>query len=51
LFGEANLVAEPSGAAALAGALASGVSGDGTSVAIVSGGNVDPVAYASYITE
>ena len=50
LFGEANLVAEPSGAAAVAGALASGPSGEGTSVAIVSGGNVDPVAYASYIT-
>jgi len=51
LFGEANLVAEPSGAAAVAGALASGLSGDGTSVAIVSGGNVDPVAYASYIAD
>ena len=49
LFGEANLVAEPSGAAAVAGALASGSSG-GVSVAIVSGGNVDPVAYASYIS-
>jgi threonine dehydratase len=49
LFAEANLVAEPSGAAAVAGALASGSSG-GVSVAIVSGGNVDPVAYASYIS-
>jgi threonine dehydratase len=58
LFSEANLVAEPSGAAAVAGALAlSGVEGlasassAGVSVAIVSGGNVDPVAYASYITQ
>jgi len=58
LFGEANLVAEPSGAAAVAGALAlrgveglaSGLSGE-VSVAIVSGGNVDPAAYASYITQ
>jgi len=49
LFAEANLVAEPSGAAAVAGALASGSSG-GVSVAIVSGGNVDPAAYASYIS-
>ena len=50
LFSEANLVAEPSGAAAVAGALARGSAG-GMSVAIVSGGNVDPAAYASYITE
>ena len=49
LFGEANLVAEPSGAAAVAGALAHGVS-DGASVAVVSGGNVEPEAYAEYIT-
>ena len=50
LFTEASLVAEPSGAAAVAGALARGSSGD-VSVAIVSGGNVDPAAYATYITD
>jgi threonine dehydratase len=49
LFSEASLVAEPSGAAAVAGALARG-SAAGTSVAIISGGNVDPAAYARYIT-
>jgi threonine dehydratase len=47
LFHEAHLVAEPSGAAAVAAALRTGGSG---SVAVVSGGNVDPVAYAGYIT-
>jgi threonine dehydratase len=47
LFGEAHLVAEPSGAAAVAAALRSGVPG---AVAVVSGGNVDPIAYASYIS-
>jgi threonine dehydratase len=51
LFGEANLVAEPSGAAAVAGALASGSSAGAVNVAIVSGGNVDPAAYADYITQ
>jgi threonine dehydratase len=50
LFSEASLVAEPSGAAAVAGALARGPAA-GTSVAIVSGGNVDPSAYASYISQ
>jgi threonine dehydratase len=49
LFHEANLVAEPSGAAAVAGALARG-SSDGGIVAIISGGNVEPEAYARYIT-
>jgi threonine dehydratase len=49
LFGEASLVAEPSGATALAGALAHG-SASGISVAIVSGGNVDPADYAKYIS-
>jgi threonine dehydratase len=48
LFGEASLVAEPSGATAVAGALAHGTGGAG--VAVVSGGNVDPEAYARYIT-
>jgi threonine dehydratase len=46
LFHEAHLVAEPSGAAATAAALRAAIPG---SVAVVSGGNVDPVAYASYI--
>jgi threonine dehydratase len=46
LFHEARLVAEPSGAAATAAALRAAVPG---SVAVVSGGNVDPVAYAGYI--
>jgi threonine dehydratase len=46
LFHEAHLVAEPSGAAAVAAALRAGGPG---SVAVVSGGNVDPAAYASYI--
>ena len=48
LYHEAHLVAEPSGAAATAAALRAGVHG---AVAVVSGGNVDPVAYASYIAE
>jgi threonine dehydratase len=46
LFHEAHLVAEPSGAAAAAAALRAGTPG---AVAVVSGGNVDPVAYAGYI--
>jgi threonine dehydratase len=46
LFHEARLVAEPSGAAAVAAALRAGVPG---SVAVVSGGNVDPAAFATYI--
>jgi threonine dehydratase len=48
LFQEAHLVAEPSGAAAVAAALRAGLPG---SVAVVSGGNVDPAAYASYISQ
>jgi threonine dehydratase len=46
LFHEAHLVAEPSGAAAVAAALRAGAPG---AVAVVSGGNVDPAAYSSYI--
>jgi threonine dehydratase len=46
LFHEAHVVAEPSGAAAVAAALRAGISG---SVAVVSGGNVDPAAYAGYL--
>jgi threonine dehydratase len=49
LFSEANLVAEPSGAAAVAGALARGSSA--SCVAVISGGNVDPAAYAAYIND
>jgi threonine dehydratase len=52
LFREASLVAEPSGAAAVAGALAQmSDTRSGATVAIVSGGNVDPAAYAGYITQ
>jgi threonine dehydratase len=47
LFHEARLVAEPSGAAATAAALRAGIHG---AIAVVSGGNVDPVAYAGYIS-
>lgn len=45
---EAKLVAEPSGAVALAGALAAGVDCDYT-VAILSGGNVDLGSYADIL--
>lgn len=47
LFREARVVAEPSGAAAVAAALREGESG---AVAVVSGGNVDPADYARYVT-
>jgi threonine dehydratase len=46
LFHEARIVAEPSGAVAVAAALRT-LSPD--TVAVVSGGNVDPDAFASYI--
>ncbi len=47
---EARLVAEPSGAVSIAGALAHG--GDAsTSVAVLSGGNVDRQAYAAILAE
>ena len=49
VFREARLVAEPSGAASVAGALAAGRSIDGTVAAIVSGGNVSPADFGSYI--
>jgi threonine dehydratase len=48
IAGEARLIAEPSGAAAAAGALAGGVAPD-KAVAIVSGGNVEPALYASIL--
>jgi len=47
---EARLIAEPSGAVAIAGALASGADPH-NSVAILSGGNVDPDAYAAIMAE
>jgi threonine dehydratase len=52
LFSEARIVAEPSGATAVAGALAhagSAASPAGAVVAVVSGGNVEPADYAGYI--
>jgi len=45
---EARLIAEPSGAVALAGAIAHKAE-PGSSVAVLSGGNVDPKLYASII--
>jgi len=47
---QARLIAEPSGAVAIAGALASGVDPHQT-VAILSGGNVDLDAYAAILAE
>jgi threo-3-hydroxy-L-aspartate ammonia-lyase len=47
LHREAGLVVEPSGAAATAAVLAAGPAGDGV-VAIVSGGNVESDAFATY---
>ncbi len=46
---EARLVAEPSGAVAAAGALAHGAD-PARSVAILSGGNVDPAVYAAILS-
>ncbi len=50
IAGEARLIAEPSGAVAIAGALAHGAD-PAKSVAILSGGNVDPAAYAAALAE
>lgn len=47
---EARLIAEPSGATALAGALALGLEPAKT-VAIVSGGNVEPALYAAILAQ
>jgi threonine dehydratase len=47
LFHDAHIVAEPSGAAAVAAALQAGVSG---AVAVVSGGNVDADAFTRYLS-
>jgi threonine dehydratase len=51
LFERARIVAEPSGAIAVAAALADASSEPGARVAIISGGNVEPSAFARYITE
>lgn len=47
LFREARLVVEPSGAVTVAAARARGVTG--VAVAVLSGGNVEPSAYARYL--
>lgn len=47
LFRQARLVVEPSGAITVAAARARGC--DGTTVAVLSGGNVEPSAYAAYL--
>jgi threonine dehydratase len=47
---EARLIAEPSGAVALAGALKLGLESE-TSIAILSGGNVEPGLYASILSQ
>ena len=44
-----KLVVEPGGAAALAAALAGKVSLDGCTAIVLSGGNVDPAAFAEVI--
>lgn len=49
LFATAKIVVEPSGAASTAGVLAYGAP-DGTTVAVVSGGNVAPEDFAGYIS-
>jgi threonine dehydratase len=49
LFDNANVVAEPSGAASVAAVLRERPAGSGV-VAVISGGNVPPEDYASYIT-
>ena len=49
LFAEARIVAEPSGAAAVAGALQAGIEPGGGTVALISGGNVEPKDFARYI--
>ena len=51
LFAEARLVAEPSGAVSVAGALAAAGDHPLPAVAVVSGGNVDADRYISCLTE
>jgi threonine dehydratase len=51
LFAEAKLVVEPSGAITVAAGLAAlGRGSDGPAVAVLSGGNVAPDAFARYLT-
>jgi threonine dehydratase len=50
-FAKLRLVVEPGGAAALAAVLAGKVAADGRTAVILSGGNVDPVAFATVISE
>ena len=45
-FARLRLVVEPGGAAALAAALAGQVAPDGRTAIVLSGGNVDPAAFA-----
>jgi threonine dehydratase len=52
LFREAKVVVEPSGAITVAAALAAaGTPAAGAAVAVLSGGNVEPEAFAKYLTE
>lgn len=51
LFRHAKIVAEPSGAASVAGALAYGDGDQSDTVAVISGGNVGPEDFARYITQ
>jgi threonine dehydratase len=50
LFGEAKIVAEPSGAVTVAAALAETAAFTPPVVAIISGGNIDPSVAASYLS-
>lgn len=50
-FDKLRLVVEPGGAAALAAVLAGKVPADGRTAVILSGGNVDPAAYARIVME
>ncbi|WP_421838397.1 threonine ammonia-lyase [Novosphingobium sp.] len=50
-FSKLHLVVEPGGAAALAAVLAGKVSVDGRTAVVLSGGNVDPAAFASVIAD
>lgn len=49
-FSRLRLVIEPGGAAGLAAVLSGKVPSDGTTVVILSGGNVDPAAFAAVIS-
>jgi threonine dehydratase len=50
LFRHAKIVAEPSGATSVAGAIACGDGGHADTVAVISGGNVEPEDFARYIS-